>query len=99
MIIKFNKNIELSNWDYNGSIYDPIWYRKLIPYLDYDACILVSIRYIFYGPLPLQCHINFYSQLKVLHDYFPEKIEGDIEYVKKCVDDFLIKMSGLTAFL
>jgi len=41
----------------------------------------------------------FYHDLSILHDYFPPNFEGDLEVAKQSVDNFLIKMSRLTAFL
>lgn len=105
MVIKFGK-IELDEWcsqeDYSYGT-EIMWYRKLIPYQDYDSTIMVNVRILGAN----YCYANFYSQLAFLHKYFPTNIEdgfstsmkGDLEFAKNYVDKFLIRMSGLTAFL
>lgn len=96
MIIQFSSTIELGSWRLlDGSWTDPIWVKLLLPH-DYDQIIIVSVRQI----SDLQCcYANFYSQLKGLHDHFPTSIDGNLDFAKDYVDKFLIRMSGLKAFL
>jgi hypothetical protein len=108
LIIKIGK-IELNNWQPNGSYEDLIWYRKIIPYENYDDTIKVAVRKwdildsANNRPNKLDpkkyCYANFYSQLRFLHDYFPPVIEGDLEFAKNYVDNFLVRMSKLLIFL
>lgn len=108
MIIKFSKHLSLSDWQStndpvwhsgdDGSFGETIWYRKLIPYQDYDSTIIVNVRTIDAN----HWYVNFYSQLVFLHKYFPcnlpDGFEGDLDFAKNHVDNFLIRMSKLTAF-
>lgn len=106
MIIKFSNLVSLSEWKSNTSRFmtlepasykqEIIWSRHLIPYKDYDNVILVSVRKVIYDKC---CYANFYSQLKLLREYFPENIEGDLSFAKDYVDNFLIRMSNLKAYL
>jgi hypothetical protein len=89
MQIKFSKNIELSDWENPG--YDPmeiIWCKWL------KENLIVSVR----ERQRDCCYVNFYSQLRYLHNYFPKEIDGDLEFTKRYVDEFLIKMSKLISF-
>jgi hypothetical protein len=101
MIINFSKDIKLESWlcEIRDDVYgeeESIWTRKLVPYADFDWTTMVSVRKNLWAP---KCYANFYSQLSFLHDHFPKFVEGDLEFSKRYVDNFLIKMSGLTAFL
>jgi len=103
MIIKFSSKIELNGWHQNSSYMDPIYVRKLIPYEDYDEVIVISVRR--HIASIDKCYANFYSPLSFLHNYFPPNlkepfyIEGNLDFAKNYVDNFLIRMSGLRAFL
>lgn len=99
VIIKFSKDIELADWHTNNDSPFPIWHRKLVPYEDYDEVIIVSVRSLRDNYTHKCCYANFYSQLSFLHSCFPRGIDGDLEFAKQYVDNFLIKMSKLTAFL
>src|ERR1700679_666767 len=94
MIIQFSPKIELSSWHQNGSYMHPIWGRKLIPYQDYDEVIIISVRMLD----TTNWYANFYSELAFLHKYFPQSVEGDLEFAKNEVDNFLIRMSKLVPF-
>jgi hypothetical protein len=98
MIIKFSKDIELEDWSNDGLNRDEtIWKRRMIVNNPTLPRLVVSVR----KNLPIidQCYANFYGPLRFLHKYFPEYIIGDLESAKEQVDNFLIKMSGLAAFL
>jgi len=103
MIIKFSKDIILTEWFVSGRV-EKIWNRYRKTAGDGDPDVLVSVR------LQTRCHstcyVNFYGELAFLHQHYPSSdftehnaIIGDLESAKQQVDNFLIKMSGLTAFL
>lgn len=115
MIIKFSNLVSLSEWksntvtdDYSDdklatflftyapNVEEVMWYRQLIPYEDYDDVILVSVRKIMNKNY---CYANFYSQLALIHEYFPPNINGDFSFAKDYVDNFLIRMSNLKVYL
>ena len=95
------KNIELSDWCYHGSSKNPkeiycARYRNFTSDSDSDSTTIISIHKNML--IKNRCFVNFYGELKFLHDYFPQDINGDLEFSKIQVDNFLIKMSKLTAF-
>jgi hypothetical protein len=100
MKIKIGK-VELTDWYSHGSIKHGTkhWarYRNFSADDDSDLNTLISIH--INTLAPIQCYVNFYQPLAFLHDHFISDIEGDLEFSKIQVDNFLIRMSGLTAFL
>ena len=108
MIIKFSKNIELSDWTLNPQPdikpypLSDTWHRIYRITGNQDV-IGVSVKELHWGKTfnlnYRKSYAMFYHQLSFLHDCFPIQIDGDLEFAKNYVDNFLIKMSGLTAFL
>jgi hypothetical protein len=102
MIIQFNKNITLSEWDFRfGYQYK----RNLNEYnlhnkeTSEEVRILITIRDGYFGDN--KHYIYFYHDLYYLNNIFDERVvvDGDIDFAKKSVDEFLIRMSHLTAFI
>lgn len=88
MIIEFSKNTELSDWIFQNEA----WCVRRDAYHN----VVVSVgKYLYQSG----CFAIFFLQLDFLHNYFPKFIDGDLEFSKDYVDQFLIKMSKLTAFL
>jgi hypothetical protein len=94
-------NVELSDWYSDGSIKHgtQYWARYCYFSTDSDSDVSTTISIHINTLAPTQCYVNFYQPLAFLHDYFTQDIEGDLEFSKIQVDNFLIRMSGLTAFL
>jgi len=100
MIIEFSKNLALSDWVFRETDYEIIWRRSA---LDYDGksyqdlvFILIKIN------KPDIVFINFFDELHHLKPLFFSRdtdIFRDIEAVKEYVDNFLIRMSNLKAFV
>lgn len=103
MIITFRNSIVLGEWEHNGLFFSnqKIWKRNLIPTSEgLVPTAMVYVRDKVSNPLGgYHCYANFYHQLSFLHEYFPDGIEGDLEFAKEHVDNFLIKMSKLAPFL
>jgi hypothetical protein len=77
---------------------ETIWYRYLLRRPN-DDVILVKVRVLPDFPKETeQCYVNFYGPLRFLHSHFSAIIDGDLEVSKQRVDEFLIRMSKLTAF-
>jgi hypothetical protein len=87
MIIKFGK-IELSDWEQMGEYY-------------YRRAGIQNSPYVKLQPIWDETGwlVHFYNPLAFLHHHFPVSIKGDINFTKDCVDKFLIRMSGLAAFI
>jgi hypothetical protein len=99
MIIKFSKDIELMDW-VKSDVPMSMWNR----YKTYEAISLVKI----YSYEEGIWFTDFYDDLEYLNliwngggDRELEEMTQDmqVDFVKNLVDNFLIKMSGLTAFL
>ncbi|SRR5260370_23093762 len=99
MIIRFSKNIELSDWYAHGGLYDLNWHRD--DNLNYDApqALVQLRRYDQNNGAKPSCYVYFYGPLSFLHNYFPDEIDGDLQFSKNYVDKWLIKMSRLLAFI
>jgi hypothetical protein len=94
MIIKFSKNVELKDWELVGdgiqyrSIADKTFNRRFIMIVIIEEYKDNDICYISFGRDPLS-----------LEGIIPSEINGDLEFAKNSVDNFLIRMSGLTVFM
>lgn len=108
MIIKFGKNIELSDWTDNPQDDVPQLksvkaFHRLYRMKDNRHVIGISVKELTWAKLIdhnyERCYAMFYHDLSFCHDYFPHNIEGNLDFAKEFVDNFLIKMSGLTAFI
>jgi hypothetical protein len=108
MIIKFSKNIELSDWTLNPQPDIKVYSRsdhwhRIYKTQENQYVIGVSVKQLHWGKLIVpnynKSYAMFYHQLSCLHACFPSDIAGDLEFAKNYVDNFLIKMSGLAAFL
>jgi hypothetical protein len=96
MIIRFSKDITLSEWcEVNDPSVHLTWCRKLVP--DINS----NYPYILVGIFPHNStnSVIFYGKLYFMRQHFPSKLFNDLMSAKKYADNFLIKMSGLTAFL
>lgn len=100
MKLKIGK-VELTDWYSHGSIKHGTkhWarYRNFSADDDSDSTTIISIHNNM--GVVNKCYVNFYRPLAFLHDHFISDIEGDLEFSKIQVDQFLIRMSRLTAFL
>jgi hypothetical protein len=102
MIIKFNKDITLSEW-YTPGKSSLRYYRYLQVEGDSDTFMLVRI----YSNEEVW-FVAFYDHLNYLNNIWDSRgdmvfketsLDLQADIVKKEVDNFLIKMSGLTAFI
>jgi len=108
MIIKFGKNIELSEWNNNSqddlSVLRSInSFHRIYRMQNNRYVIGVSVRELTWSKLIdnnyQKCYAMFFHDLTFLQEYFPHHIDGDLDFTKNYVDNFLIKMSGLTVFM
>lgn len=106
MVIKIG-NIELTNWysnwtaeDLSGCSPDIIWYKcRKYTDSDYkDSSPLVAVRVDVTDKT--KCYVNFYYSLKFLTNLFGHEcgIEGDLEFAKNEVDNFICRINNMKAF-
>jgi hypothetical protein len=98
MIIKFSKNIKLSEWVEHPSGWCKYNIKLLNDGSEYHERAIVQI----YFKDKKVRHIRFYEPIfKLDKMYNPDNIvlDWNPDFAKNCVDNFLIKMSRLTAFL
>jgi len=107
MIIKFSKDVELSDWTLNPQPDSPIhplsehWHR-IYKTQENQYVIGVSVKQLYwataFAPNYKKSYAMFYHSLSYLHNCFSDNIDGDVEFAKQQVDQFLIRMSNLTSF-
>lgn len=105
MIIKFSKDIELSEWikDISPS-YKTVGFYRAYKRQDGIEVAGVSVREYSWAKsidpsFAYKCFAMFHHDLLVYDQIFPRDIEGDLDFAKDFVDKFLIKMAGLRAFV
>jgi hypothetical protein len=98
MIIKFSKDIELSDWKEHPSGWVRYNLKLLNDGSEYHERALVQI----YFKDKKVRHVRFYESIFHLDKiYNPDNISLDwnLDFTKNCVDNFLIKMSKMKAFI
>lgn len=94
MIIQFSKDIILSDWTYYD-VNNRNWAYRYNTFNNITNGFYVIIRN---NNRDERYYVNFYHQLRYLHNYFQPTNIYHIEPYKRYVDEFLIKMSKLTSF-
>lgn len=96
MIIKFSKDLELSDWIYNFGYFARYNHRSSGGIITYDNVVAA----IFYEN-DIATYCRFYNPLFQLDKLYRDNIvlNCNLNFAKNSVDNFLIKMSRLTAFL
>ena len=92
MIIKFG-NFTLGEWTIIGDYHYRRTGTQQYPMVKLQPIIDEYMGYI------NEYYVHFYSELSCLSSLFPNKIDGDVYFAQEQVDQFLIKMSNLKAFI
>jgi hypothetical protein len=97
--------IELGEWEKDTVSGQPWWYRCKSgtgkdqfgdTFVDTVDIIMVGVRETIDSTI---YYATFYYELFWLHEHFPYLCDGDLETAKRHMDDFLLRMSRLTAFV
>src|SRR5271167_287395 len=99
MIIQFNKDLALDEWAFRLSI-NSYWYRSGS---NESTKLKIFVLLRSWPGDGLNYYADFHYDLYFLSDVFnsiyaDKELSGDIDFAKKSVDDFLIRMSKLNAF-
>jgi hypothetical protein len=91
-------DVKLSDWRYEPNWHDNYWWVRDVDMGDED--LFPSPAVSLEESARCSCTVSFHWELKYLNDIFPnQNIVGTIDEVKKQVDDFLVRMDKLIAFM
>jgi hypothetical protein len=98
VIIYFSPDIKIYGWISSVSLGGATEHHIRVLETS-DQRYLTAVRIIQLLNFENKYPIVFENQLKFLQQYIPAVIVGDLDFAKNYVDDFLIRMSKLRAFL
>lgn len=98
MIINYSSNLILSDWQSREAKSQSAWIKCKIINNNIIEPALVSI--IKWQNEDNKLYVNFYNELHILHPLFNVSvINGDLETLKDYIDNFLLRLSKVAAFI